>query len=468
MESDESDEFGSEEGSDDGSSLMKSAFDNTDTAQNLQSQIKPTKIQKIEIDDDEKAGPSSVSLTTSRYNDYVDMFAYDSEDEDEDDMVAAIKASLEDQDRAIQESLQDQGTTSKECSDAKEVIKAFVDNIISSTFKAIERNNFSFNKEVFVVFSGEEGVDAGGPKGEFFCLLMLSLKNVGVFQGNWFSHDIKLLSQRKYELARKLVAWSILHGGPGLKQLSHAALCVLSDLPYDTNDAIASVSDDKMKGILCALEKCTNDEEFNAFKDSNAEAIADYGYASVYTSNQSMKGEIEHSLLKQSLVFSFHAEIEQFKQGLNSIGQFGDTVMSNDKVFKVVLSKDSNEKLSFLSMKKMIQVNYSLSGSNDKGGEDKTMYCFDTFLQDLEEGEVDDLSLRDLLVFITGADSIPPLGFDDPITLNFYDQQKGITRLPWASTRSLTLYLPRGFEDTDEFKHLMSTTLINGVGFGKC
>ena len=453
---------------------------------------------------------------------------------EDDDMAAAIKASLEDQNRPIQESLEDQApTSSKECSkaDAKEVIKAFVDknihpntdnhvntiiinrkNVLSSTLTAIGRKNFSFHKEVLVIFSEEEGVDAGGPKRKYFRLLMLSLKNVGVFQGNWFSHDIKLLRRQKYELAGKLVAWSILHGGPGLKQLSHAAFCVLNDLPYATKDAITTVPEDKMKEILSALEKCTNDEQFDAFKESNADAIADYGYTSVYTSDLTMKGDFEHSLLKQSLVFSFHAEIEQFKQGLNSIGEFGDTVMSNAGVFKVVLPKDSNEKLSFLSMKKMIHVNYSESGSNNKEKEDKTMYCFDTFLQDLDEDEIEDLSLydllvfttgadtitvmsnagvfkvvlpkdsneklsflsmkkmihvnysesgsnnkekedktmhcfdtflqdldedeiedlslHDLLVFTTGADTIPPLGFDDPITLDFYDQQEEIRRLP--------------------------------------
>ena len=100
----------------------------------------------------------------------------------------------------------------------------------------------------------------------------------------------------------------------------------------------------------------------------------------------------------------------------------------------------------------MMKVNYSEIGSNNKEKEDKTLYCFDVFLQDLADNVVEDLCLQDLLVFTTGADSIPPLGFDDPITLDFYDQEKDIKRLPWASTCSLSLYLPRGYEDTDEFK----------------
>lgn len=45
------------------------------------------------------------------------------------------------------------------------------------------------------------------------------------------------------------------------------------------------------------------------------------------------------------------------------------------------------------------------------------MYCFELSLQDLKDNEIEDLSLHDLLIFITGADSIPSLGFDDLITI---------------------------------------------------
>lgn len=34
------------------------------------------------------------------------------------------------------------------------------------------------------------------------------------------------------------------------------------------------------------------------------------------------------------------------------------------------------------------------------------IYCFELFLKDLEEDEADGLTLKDLLVFINGADSV--------------------------------------------------------------
>jgi len=46
--------------------------------------------------------------------------------------------------------------------------------ILSSTFEALKRRTFSFNKNVKVQFSGEEAVDDGGPRREFFRCVKLA------------------------------------------------------------------------------------------------------------------------------------------------------------------------------------------------------------------------------------------------------------------------------------------------------
>lgn len=76
--------------------------------------------------------------------------------------------------------------------------------ILQSTLRAIERKSFCFEMPVSVKFAGEDGVDAGGPKREFFRLLMQNIKGIGIFDGSgWFVHDLTLLKLRKYELAGK-------------------------------------------------------------------------------------------------------------------------------------------------------------------------------------------------------------------------------------------------------------------------
>ena len=69
--------------------------------------------------------------------------------------------------------------------------------IMQSTLRTIERKTFSFMKPVNVRFAGEEAVDAGGPRREFFRLLMASLGASAVFHGSWFSHDLNQLNQGK-------------------------------------------------------------------------------------------------------------------------------------------------------------------------------------------------------------------------------------------------------------------------------
>lgn len=80
--------------------------------------------------------------------------------------------------------------------------------------------------------------------------------------------------------------------------------------------------------------------------------------------------------------------------------------MNNPGIFKIVLGA-GNQKLSAQSFKKVYSIVYSGKGSNDKDKEDKKIYCLDLYLQDLEEEEVNGVTLEDLLVFTTGADTVP-------------------------------------------------------------
>ena len=82
------------------------------------------------------------------------------------------------------------------------------------------------------------------------------------------------------------------------------------------------------------------------------------------------------------------------------------------------------------------------------------------------EGVVD-FNFEDLLIFLTGADCLPPLGFPNRCTIDFYDQEPGVKRLPFASTCSLSLSLPRGMDSETEFRELMCLALRGSLGFGK-
>ena len=109
------------------------------------------------------------------YGNYISLI----DDDNDPDLLAAIEASLEDQ-----KSIDASGIENQSVSDLP---KSFQSSVIGSpdsedkiyvvisrkilhqtTLKAIQRKSFSFFKPLTVTFTGEEAVDAGGPKTRVF------------------------------------------------------------------------------------------------------------------------------------------------------------------------------------------------------------------------------------------------------------------------------------------------------------
>ncbi|KAJ8246601.1 hypothetical protein GJAV_G00253300 [Gymnothorax javanicus] len=109
---------------------------------------------------------------------------------------------------------------------------------------------------------------------------------------------------------------------------------------------------------------------------------------------------------------------------------------------------------------------WSPPGSNSREEEEKTIFQYEDWLVAIEEGEVD-AQFKDLLIFVTAADHIPPLGFPGECIIRFSDQEPGTRRLPYASTCAVTLHLPRGIDESVEFRDMMDMALKGSLGFGK-
>ncbi|XP_033114285.1 probable E3 ubiquitin-protein ligase HERC4 isoform X2 [Anneissia japonica] len=96
------------------------------------------------------------------------------------------------------------------------------------------QKDFNFLKVPHVHFSGEEAVDLGGPKREYFWLITQKLHQVGVFEGHGdrllFTHDIDLLQKEFYRHAGQVIAWSVLHGGPGYPHIHPGLLKMMCGL----------------------------------------------------------------------------------------------------------------------------------------------------------------------------------------------------------------------------------------------
>ena len=92
-------------------------------------------------------------------------------------------------------------------------------------------------------------------------------------------------------------------------------------------------------------------------------------------------------------------------------------------------------------------------------------HILDGRLVQKEDGTgVINLTLGDLLVFVTGADHPPPLGFLLSPEVEFTDDTS--RTLPWASTCTVMLYLSVHLKEYDLFCNKMDNSMICSQGFG--
>ena len=123
------------------------------------------------------------------------------------------------------------------------------------------------------------------------------------------------------------------------------------------------------------------------------------------------------------------------------------------------------------SFRKLLRINYSDPSSNRgnqaREGEEATILWWEEFLDNLDQPDPQGL-LPQLLIFITGADNIPVLGFPKNIDIDFFYVELRSRRFPMASTCGLQLQLPRGIHSFDEFEGLIARALKESShGFGK-
>ena len=83
--------------------------------------------------------------------------------------------------------------------------------------QAQEAEHADWMRNFTVEFVGEEGLDTGGLRREFFSLLF---KSSPVFEKGVFSHDSSLLENKNYLYMGKFVAMAILTGHPGPRCLN--------------------------------------------------------------------------------------------------------------------------------------------------------------------------------------------------------------------------------------------------------
>ena len=127
-------------------------------------------------------------------------------------------------------------------------------HVWKDSLRHFARPSFDIHKEIRVSFVGEEAVDVGGPRREYWRLLMKAMASSSqLFEGDEqqkvLSHNYTKLQERQFYLAGCMVSSCVAHGGPGFPFLAPG---LYSYIASDTHDelAVEEVPEPEVRSLL--------------------------------------------------------------------------------------------------------------------------------------------------------------------------------------------------------------------------
>ncbi|XP_051950652.1 G2/M phase-specific E3 ubiquitin-protein ligase-like isoform X3 [Xyrauchen texanus] len=352
-------------------------------------------------------------------------------------------------------------------------VRVYRNKLLQSTKDALSNCSFLWTKIPLVTFVGEQALDCGGPRREFFRILMLEVqRSLGIFEGKpghlFFTYDQMALEKHKYELAGNLIAWSVAHGGPGLKALDpclYLLMCTQECHLVDFDWHLIPDADiqEKLQKIL----SCNTTPELHKLQREQGDWICECGFPGIYGPDISIRDvpKIYSFAVRHYVYLRTSNMIHQFTKGLNAYGQFWDMVKANWIEFLPIFT-NIHESLSRSTFKALFQIHWSKAGTKKREDEEKTIHRWDLLLQMIEDQKTE-LHYEELLVFITGADEVPPLGFSQKPSIHFYEPERHGCRLPYANTCMMGLFLPRVVKDEVELYRLLMRAVRDSGEFGR-
>ncbi|XP_077091382.1 uncharacterized protein LOC143742419 [Siphateles boraxobius] len=244
------------------------------------------------------------------------------------------------------------------------------------------------------------------------------------------------------------MAWSILHNGPGMKSINKELFMIMCGQKPDlTTFDLNNFLENDLAEKLAKVVRCSTTEELTELKNSLGDWICDCGVPNIFTAFMSDLPTIYWQLVTHFIYHRVASIIQQFTSGLNSCGRLWEVVLNNWKAF-LPLFTNTRGALTRNEVRDLFDIVWSSTGSNRRDLEEETIFLWECWLMSIQ-------------------DSVPPLGFQQKCKVEFYDQEEPTRRIPYASTCALTLYLPRGVSEEEDFKELMFLAINGSLGFGK-
>lgn len=344
--------------------------------------------------------------------------------------------------------------------------------IWEGTKRALTRKSFQPSHRMSVKFTDDSGqsegaVDWGGPMREFFTLVIQHIHDSSLLCGpenqKVLSFDVKRLEENDYFLAGRIVAMSLVHGGPAphfLSPLMYQALISNSPLNVQIDD----VYDEELKSSLKALRDATTVDEAKKYtSEGTLSTVLDL--AGTLALPMNTLDDVQKVVLCTAQWFVLgrcKPVLESFRDGLSCLGVL-DAVRKYPNEFKPLFCYKP-KKVTAESLERLFKVQGSPVGSSKALTESLVLSRWSDFLQEVEENEESTISLVDVLFFSTGCKEIPQRAATISPAIGFLHDQE--SKFPIANTCSCLLRLPVGHTSYESFKEDVTFGICNGKGFG--
>lgn len=330
--------------------------------------------------------------------------------------------------------------------------------------RGFRRSTYSDNYDMFIKFnddagSFEEGLDTGGPRREFLTLLMGSLRNRPIFDGppesRYLVYNSRAARQDEYFLAGKMIAASIVHGGPAPHFLSKNLVNHITG-NQSFSATVEDVQDEEITKVLHQVLKAESEESLHNLILQNSTIFQTAGC--LRNVKPCEKQAFVEEYLRWYILERNQSVTQRFKDGLESLN-FLSALQQHSSVLAPLLCF-SAKALTASELESMFRPDLSPAGSNKRHKEVLTLGFWADYLLDCEE-KATAVCLEDLMMFATGLTAVPAAGMTPPPCIQFLS----VLPFPVANTCANTLKLPI-CDSYSIFKANMDFGIQNAPGFG--
>ncbi|XP_043929738.1 G2/M phase-specific E3 ubiquitin-protein ligase isoform X2 [Protopterus annectens] len=341
-----------------------------------------------------------------------------------------------------------------------------LDDVWDGALEGFKNQDFSPAKKICVSFSSgidsESEADNWCPTRKFLKLLWNHLKNSSLFEGSPQSKNLtfdpQASSEDLYYEAGRMIAVSLVHGGPSPNCFSKTLFHCLVIGPEKAEPTLEDVAD------FTVVQKIRKIAEAETLEDLKAAVRDCSAYLSV-TKNLSFhsiedKKQLEMDMIRFYVIRRVHSSFIRFQEGLKTLGVLEKIQLYPD-VFRDVLCYKSQE-LTHETLCSLFKIKSLSEDWKKLEDEVNATEFWNEYLRDTDAG-LTNASLESILLFATGADFIPAIGFNPEPSVVFVpqseEQSSQKTKLPQNKMVQNCLKLPV-FNTYRQFRKHMDTLMF--------